>query len=230
MSLARGWSPTRRQAIVARFVLGTLLLVTPLWVGYVPLDLDGTEYRYRTTDVTTEGDRIGFEDDDVLRLHGVQGVACASDNPFLQGRVCGFERELVREGARTVPSVYDETPEPEYVRVDEAYFRRGTNRTENGTVVSVERVDPEVVLADVAEPPTQLSLAGEWGVRTGSVATDRRADFGGQVVSRSDGSYELLYLRGYSRSSTAGIEPLVWLVGIGTGAVLLRNGYRELES
>ena len=227
MSLARGWSPTRRQALAARFVLGTLLLLTPLWVGYVPLDLDGTEYRYRTTDVTVEAGELAFGDENVRRLHGVDGIECSSDNPFLRGRICGFERELLAEGPRTLPGVQDPTT-PEYVKLGERYFERNTTLVENGTRVSLEQVPVETVLEDVSVPPSTLPLAGEWAVRTGSVATDGRTAFEGRIVDTGDG-YVFVYLRGYSRSSTDGIEPVVWLVGIAGGAALLRSGYRRLD-
>jgi hypothetical protein len=46
-----------------------------------------------------------------------------------------------------------------------------TNRTDEGNRVSVEQLHPETVLEQVAEPPTELPLAGEWAVRTGGVAT-----------------------------------------------------------
>lgn len=228
MSLARGWSPTRRQAVAARLVFGTLLCLTPLWVGYVPLDLDGTEYRYRTTNVTVEAGELAFGDENVRRLHGVRGIACSSDNPFLRGRLCGFERELFAEGPRTLPGLHDRTPSPPYVQVGERYFERNTTLVDGGTRVSLEQVPPETVLEDVAVPPSTLPLAGEWAVRTGSVATDERAEFGGRVVETGDG-YSFVYLRGYSRSSTGGIEPAVWLVGIGVGVALVRSGYRRLD-
>jgi hypothetical protein len=228
MSLARGWSPTRRQAIAARFVVGTLLLVTPLWVGYVPLDLDGTEYRYRTTDVTVEDGELAFGDESVLRLHGVERVDCSSDNPFEWGRVCGLERELVAEGPRTVPGIVERVPDPEYVEVGGEYYERNTTLTENGTRLALERVSARTVLEDVSVSPSTLPLAGKWAVWTGSVAADERPAFEGRIVETDDG-YTLVYLRGYSLSSSAGIEPVVWVVGIGAGVALLRSGYRAME-
>lgn len=228
MSLARGWSPTRRQAIAARLVVGTLLCLTPLWVGYVPLDLDGTEYRYRTTDVTVEAGELAFGDGDALRLHGVEGVDCSSDNPFEWGRVCGLEREIAADGARTVPGIVERVPDPEYVEVGGEYYERNTTLTENGTRLALERVSARTVLEDVSVPPNTLPLAGEWAIRTGGVAADQRPTFEGRIVEMGDG-YTLIYLRGYSLSSSSGIEPVVWLVGIGAGVALVRSGYRRID-
>lgn len=145
-------SPQRRTFVL--LVVGGLLLVTnPLWL----LPHEGeTEYTYERSEILVENGTLTYDGAGVLGFseeNSLNPVGCQRYDDE-QPRACAFDHHLVSHEPVTVPGRPWGVLDPEFVRLDDGYYRRihritgsGENRT--GTH-DVERVTPETVLAESA--------------------------------------------------------------------------------
>lgn len=195
--------PRPRVALLA--VAGLLLLANPVWL--VPHEGE-TLHTYERNEVVVEDGILAYEDrrtgpfDDENDL---TPVGCDDYEASLV-RACALDRHLVEHGP--IPVSRDTTGEggPEFVRLDDAYYRRITRYDDSAEpptlTLDVERVAPETVLAESAvnlsEPD---SVRPDHGVRlrvllTGESETSftELSDHALGTVYQRDGSYYVLVL------------------------------------
>jgi hypothetical protein len=135
----------------ALHVVGAVLLATPLWLGVVlphqPV------HGYETHPVTATADSLEVDSGTAVPL---AGVTCSTSQDW----ACQFVSRVQTEG-----SVRIDGPPPfaadEYAFGDYAWQLEDV---ENGTVVSLDPVSPETVLAGIARTPSpELEAALESG-------------------------------------------------------------------
>lgn len=188
-----------RPVPLLAIVAGLLLVTNPLWL--VPHEGD-VRYTYERTPLVVQNDTITYDTPDSARFaerNGLNPVDCQPRDDA-HPRACAFDRHLVDHPPVTAPRTLPRSIDPEFVRVDGAYYRRISryNQSTGTTTYAVERVPAETVLATAARDVTAFSptdaedlpLERRVAVSGESVTAFTRldeADLGN--VYQADGSY-----------------------------------------
>lgn len=150
----------RRPALVF-FAIGVLLLTNPLWLFPHEGDI---RYTYERSEIVVENGTLTYDGKGVVEFaeeNSLDPIECQSYDDE-QPRACSFDSHLATRGAATVPDDFRGRIEPEFVRIDEAYYRRVHSQNESadtGVTHDVERVTARTVLAESATNISGLSNA-----------------------------------------------------------------------
>lgn len=225
------WRPAESHTLALTFVVGTLLVVNPLYLGYINVGQWG--YGYEARPVTVEQGRVAVEEE-WPPDHSFAGIACSG---FVQSYECAYQYARFADGRYpvTLPVEVAAFDGPRYVyQYGEngsigRYYRRTIDDTDAGLSIRVEPVSPTAVLQNASVPPSRLSLAGRWALLTGHVQTQHPLPMANRIIATDDG-YVVL-----ERTRTPRDRPnFVWTLtaagGVLAGLGLLRTGYRQLAA
>lgn len=146
-----------RQLRVALLVMALLRVTNPLWL--VPHEGE-TRYTYERSRIAVEDGTLVYQrsdlsDFDAERRNSLNPVGCQHDDE--EGtRACAFDQHLVDHAPVTVPQPPElraNPARPEFVRINDAYYRRIHDTRSDGSLnvtYDVERVTPQTVLAESA--------------------------------------------------------------------------------
>lgn len=232
--LARGWSPSPSQSIAVRIVVGTLLLVNPLYIGAFGL---GPGYTYEREPVTVTDGRITVGDRPIPRT-SLDGIACTGLDQSFE---CAYQYARFAGGEYPVefPDVVVGFAGPRYVyqygRGDDParYYRRRVVDTGNERrAIRLTPVAPETVLREVSMDASDAPLRVRWALLTGRIRTDRPLPAANRVVETPDGYVVLVRTRVAGGETLLGLGYLEWLLatfGVIAGGVSILRGYRRID-
>lgn len=193
--------PLYRDICLAVFALS--LLVTPVWLPLVDLNEPSYEYdraQVGPPDGTEFSGPIGFSED----------IVDCTRPPFPR-RVCAFEADVLDESVpvdeygrwRLDPGFAREDDEYEYVQLRDAIYEptfvtnsSASDDRQKRTEMTLEPVDPETVLEDVAIDVSDdtLSPVVATTARDGPTTTRERIDVPENPIALADGTYYRVYL------------------------------------
>lgn len=198
-----GMSP-RRLTLLGLGLVGVLLLTNGLWL--VPHEGEA-RHTYERSEITIDDGLLTYEGQRLLEFaeaNALVEVGCEPPDDE-QPRACAFDAHLVDHPPVSLPNVYAGLIGPEFVEIDDAYYRR-VHRTEsaNGTDVvvhDVDRVSPGTVLGETAVNLTGVSgssddLPLEFRVAASGDTvrkfTDLEADELGRIYRLDDSFYTVV--------------------------------------
>ena len=214
-----------RQRGAFALVIGTALLLSPLYA--TAFHLDGEAYTYRTAPVHAKDGGIVVDAPDDARVNEgyVAGVACTEPR---WTRGCGLDRYVASHGPIEAATGFDGGPA--FTRVDGVYYRRVAVDAGDGdgkqVRLDLERVTAGEVLDGVDVSRSSLTWPGRVALLTGGVTTTYPLTNERRVVDTSKG-HRLVYLAEYERAGGTG-DDLLSIVGVVVGAWLVVKGYGEL--
>ncbi|SFR93325.1 hypothetical protein SAMN05216559_1271 [Halomicrobium zhouii] len=180
--IGHGWSPAPRTRAVGSIVLGTLLLLSPAYLGL--LGIGHTGYHYETATVTAVDGDLRFEGRGVSWAR-IEGIDCATT--VETGRLCALERRLIDESVTVERAPFERTADP-YAEHGGRLYRR----TSDGDRMGLEPVSPETVLDHLAVSEDRVSPLGRLALWRGSLTTTVPIAEAGRIVETSDG-YVVIY-------------------------------------
>lgn len=145
--------PSRPVRALLLAVLGVALVTNVLWL--FPAEGE-TEYTYARSEITVTNGTFDYRnahDGPGEEWNDLVPVAC---DAYDADRTCAFDAYLAANGPVTLDGDTSFGSRTAFVRIDDTYYHRTVEDTENGTVYDVERVEPRSLLAEVA---TNLSGA-----------------------------------------------------------------------
>jgi hypothetical protein len=226
------WPLTESQTAFVKLVVGVLLVLNPLYIGYLNVGLWGHAYQTRT--VTIDDGRISVESEPFDIPHeSFDGIACSG---FSRSYECPYQyAQFETEGypVRVSGNLVNAFNGPPYVyqygsqRSPGRYYRRDVDESDAGLTVSVDPVQPAAVLENVSVSPSELSLAGRWALLTGSIQIPHSLPMANHIIDTGGGYVVLVQTR--KPTHLPDFERLMasafgLLIGLG----LVRSGYRRL--
>lgn len=176
-------------------LLGVALLTNVLWLFPQEREIEYTYARSELTVTNGTFDYRNARDGPGHEWNDLVPVGCDSYDP---DRACAFDAYLAANGPVTLDGNTPYESQTAFVRIEDAYYHRTIEDTENSTVYDVERIAPRALLAEVStnlsgaapgeadDLPLQARVAVT-GEPESTAAFPDRDDAGG--VYRVDGTY-----------------------------------------
>jgi hypothetical protein len=216
-----------RQTAAVALVVGTTLVLNPLYM--TAFHVDSNAYTYRTAEVSVQdGDLVFEEGPDGTAVYGpIAGIGCTGDFTGGAPLACQLDNHVAATGPITVADGY--TGGARFTQVDGTFYRRVQRDVDGGVELGLERAPAETALQTAAIPRSSLTWPGRVLIWTGGVTTTYPLTNANHVVETDDGYVYLYRHRSRVMQGGGGLFGHVLRVGgILTGLLVLFAGYRRI--
>lgn len=211
-------------------VVGVVLLLNPLYISMLHLDQPNW-YRYEASQVTFEDDHVNASFD---ATSIDSDVACLSHNY----RTCLLERYVLQNGGVNYSSQLAAGPGTgyRYAYIDGEFYQVQPQGLGGNGTLSLEHLNREKALRDIATPVERTTPAIRKVVQTGNVTRHHTLPGAGELI-REGNTYYVVYKaayhvsqgRTYDQKKRTGqlIQAGLMIGGFAVGLWLVLRGQRE---
>ncbi len=173
--------PPRRLTLLVIGIVGVLLLTNILWL----FPHEGqARHTYERSEISISDGTLDYQGQRINRFaeaNSLVEVACQPPDDE-QPRACAFDAHLVDHAPVSLPNVRGGFISPEFVEIDDAYYRR-VHRLDSDTDTAVVVHDVERVRASTLLSATALNLTGRSISENDDLPLEVRLAATGETVS-----------------------------------------------